>query len=448
MNHIVELLISQTSNLADIPRSNTAIAEWAAVLVFLTILKPRFSKLKTTGIILAFLIVQIAFLELTGGVAVWLWAPCMVGAFLLMLFMCWSCCDIQLTEALYTSVQAFIMAEFAASLEWQITCFWWDGTGPFYISIWLRSILLVYGGVYFVMRMILKHHIPKGEPLNPTKKELITEIIIAILVFSFSNISYLSLKTPFTQAAAFDIYNARTLVDLGGVATLFAHLVVCGEARIRKELDSVHNMLEMQYQQYKLSRDSIDMVNYKYHDLKHQIQILRNEENSEIRNQYLDQMMSEIKNYELQNKTGNQVLDTVLTGKSIYCNKHGITLTCVADGTLLEFMDTMDLCSVFGNALDNAIEAELQIATKEKRLIHVTVTKQHAFVLIRFENYYESDLRIERGKLLTTKNEKEFHGYGIKSIRYIVAKYEGAINISTENNWFDMKILIPLQEVK
>ena len=156
-------------------------------------------------------------------------------------------------------------------------------------------------------------------------------------------------------------------------------------------------------------------------------------------------MEDEIKQYEAQNKTGNKVLDTVLTTKSLYCAKHDITFTCVADGTLLSFMDVMDICSIFGNALDNAIECEMKIADKEKRLIHVTVTKQKNFLLLRFENYCEEKLQYKEGKLITTKKEKEFHGYGIKSIRYTVDKYDGAVSIDTDNNWFDMKILIPVK---
>lgn len=139
------------------------------------------------------------------------------------------------------------------------------------------------------------------------------------------------------------------------------------------------------------------------------------------------------------------MLDTVLTTKSLYCAKHDITFTCVADGTLLSFMDVMDICSIFGNALDNAIECEMKIADKEKRLIHVTVTKQKNFLLLRFENYCEEKLQYKEGKLITTKKEKEFHGYGIKSIRYTVDKYDGAVSIDTDNNWFDMKILIPVK---
>jgi sensor histidine kinase regulating citrate/malate metabolism len=118
----------------------------------------------------------------------------------------------------------------------------------------------------------------------------------------------------------------------------------------------------------------------------------------------------------------------------------------VADGSLLDFMDTMDICSIFGNALDNAIESQLKIPDKEKRLIHVTVTKKKSFLIIRFENYFEGDLSYKEGLLTTTKKEKQFHGYGIKSIRHTVEKYEGAVDIETDHNWFNLRILIPLEE--
>ena len=90
------------------------------------------------------------------------------------------------------------------------------------------------------------------------------------------------------------------------------------------------------------------------------------------------------------------------------------------------------------------MESVLKIPDKDKRLIHVTVSRQKEFLLIRFENYFEQDLQIDRGNLVSTKSDKDFHGYGIKSIRYTVEKYHGAVNIKADNNWFDMKILIPI----
>ena len=134
----------------------------------------------------------------------------------------------------------------------------------------------------------------------------------------------------------------------------------------------------------------------------------------------------------------------MLTGKSIYCEKHQITLTSVVDGKLLNFMDTMDICSIFGNALENAIESVMKIKEKEKRLIHLSVSKQREFLMISIENYYEEELQYSEGELQSTKQEKSQHGFGIKSIQYIVNKYNGALNINAENNWFSLKILMPL----
>jgi len=207
----------------------------------------------------------------------------------------------------------------------------------------------------------------------------------------------------------------------------------------------VQNVLQNQYLQYQQSRESIELINYKYHDLKHQIEVLRKEQDPEKRTAFLNQMENEIKQYELQNKTGNNVLDTVLTSKSLYCDNHGITLTSVVDGKLLDFMETMDICSIFGNALDNAIESVIKLEDKEKRLIHVTVSQQKSFLMIRVENYFEGGLEYAKGQLESTKKEKAFHGYGIKSIRYTVNKYDGAVDIDTKDNWFNLKILIPLK---
>ena len=180
--------------------------------------------------------------------------------------------------------------------------------------------------------------------------------------------------------------------------------------------------------------------------MKHQIEVLRSEEDPQKRNAFLNKMEEEIRLYEVQNKTGNKVLDTVLTSKGLVCAKNDITFTCVADGTLVNFMETADICSIFGNALDNAIECEKKIADKEKRLIHVTVSRQKNFLMIRVENYFEGNLRYKEGALATTKKNKAFHGYGIKSIRYTANKYEGALSISTRDSWFELQVLIPMQE--
>ena len=429
----------------DIPRLYTALAEWSACLIFILTLRPRFDRKRTALIAVGFLAVFSLFLEGTANVVLWMWIPCMLTAFLLMSLFIYFCTRINYKEGVYYTVFAFVIAETGASLEWQIIKFFFSDVSqaPWWIRI--CTLILVYGMVELVIWKLISRHLPADGYLDLSRKDGISSLLIGIFVFAISNMSFVTKDTPFSGAYSREIGNIRTLVDVAGVAMLYSHFLLRCENKVRMELEAVQNVLQNQYQQYKLSRESIEMINYKYHDLKHQIAVLRSESDPEKRNAFLNQMEEEIKQYELQNKTGNSVLDTVLTSKSMYCNKHGITLTSVVDGKLLEFMDVMDICSIFGNALDNAMESVLKISDKEKRLIHVTVSRQKSFLLIRIENYYEGGIEMEEGNLTTTKAEKQFHGYGIKSIRYIVNKYDGAVYINTEDQWFDLKILIPLR---
>ena len=278
-----------------------------------------------------------------------------------------------------------------------------------------------------------------------TNKELIPYVSIGLAVFAISNMGFVFSNTPFNGPYMIQIATVRTLIDFGGVAIIYAYHVQRMDLRVRHELESVQTILHNQYVQYQQSQEAMDIINYKYHDLKHHIMALRTEDNQEKREAYLDQMEEEIRNYEAQNKTGNKVLDTLLTSKNLFCMKNHISMTSVVDGTLFDFMDVMDICSIFGNALDNAIECEKKIKDREKRLIHVSAFAQRNFLIIRFENYCENDLIFDAELPTTTKEDSRFHGYGLKSLRYTVRKYGGEVDINVQDNWFELKILIPME---
>lgn len=429
----------------DIPRIYTAIAEWAVCLIFVSVLRPRYDRKKTVAISTMVLFTQMIFMHFTGNVSLWFWVPCMLIAYFNMTLFIYGTCKTSYWECCYYGFFGFVIAECVASLEWQLLNHFFENVQG--VSWWLQGfcIVVIYGLVVLVMRNLMYGHVPADGYLDINRKDWITALFITVVVFAVSNISFITRDIPFSGDYSKEIANIRTLVDIAGVAMLYAHFVLCCENKVRMELESVQNVLQNQYLQYQQSRESIELINYKYHDLKHQIEVLRKEQDPEKRNAFLNQMENEIKQYELQNKTGNNVLDTVLTSKSLYCDNHGITLTSVVDGKLLDFMETMDICSIFGNALDNAIESVIKLGDKDKRLIHVTVSQQKSFLMIRVENYFEGGLEYANGQLESTKKEKAFHGYGIKSIRYTVNKYDGAVDIDTKDNWFNLRVLIPLE---
>ena len=428
--------------LPDIPRIYTALAEWMACILCMMEVKRRITGWKFVGVSAIALVCQAFFLQITAEVEGIFWIICMAIAVGFMYLFLAFCCEIHWKDAGYYCVRAFVTAEFAASLEWQIDCFsvvmfGWDCT-----FFRLGLLFGIYGLVYFIVWACYRKYENAKEPIQVTGKELLACIIIGLSIFSISNLGFVSVMTPFGGSRATEIFNVRTLVDLGGMAILYAFHVQRVDLRVRHELESMQTILHNQYVQYQQSQEAMDLIHYKYHDLKHHIIALRAQENDQQRAAYLDKMEEEIQNFEAQNRTGNQVLDTLLNAKMLQCMKKDISMTCVVDGTLFSFMDTMDICSIFGNALDNAIEYEEKMEEKEKRLIHVAAVSQKNFLIIRFENYCEEQLELEN--LCSTKGDMNFHGYGLKSLRYTVKKYGGDVNINMENNWFVLKILIPL----
>ena len=427
----------------NIPRLFTALAEWLACMVYICQYQRRFSGPRLWGAALGGLVVQVLWLELTNPLPVPFWIPSMMVAVGLMFGLIYLCCAMDPVSAGYCGVRAFVLAEFAASLEWQLDYFLRDTFSlPWPVSP--VTMAVVYALV-FALAFRLDRHANQGfQALHVRPSELISCAVMGLAAFFISNLSFVTANTPFSSLYARDIYNVRTLVDLAGVVILFAYHVQRCRLYTTRELGAIKNILQNQYVQYRQSRESIDLINRKYHDLKHQIAVLRAEENPQQRAAFLDKMEEEIQHYEAQNKTGNPVLDTVLTGKSLYCAKHQIKLTCVADGAALDFMDVMDICTIFGNLLDNAIEYELTIPDKEQRLIHLEVSTRKGFVLIRCENYFQGTLVCQDGLPRTTKQDSDYHGYGLKSIRYTARKYGGNLSLEGGDGWFVATLLFPI----
>ena len=432
-------------NVEDIPKIYTALAEWVSCLIFVLVMKKRWEKWKTAGILAVFLAVFCVLQYYIGVWTVAFWIPAMACAMLLMCLCIGLCCEITASAAVLCFSVAFMAAEFVASVEWQIFSFLAAldyGNLPCEIALFLLFYVGLFTGLYF----LVKRYFSDADSRNVSWQEAAASVMMSVAAFLISNISYVYPNTPFSSSLPASIFYIRTLVDFSGVLILFLQQERWREMNMKKEMDAVNSILHRQYEQYNLSKENIETINRKYHDLKHQIGVIRAERDSEKREQYLAEMEEEIKTYEAQNKTGNQVLDTILTGKHLYCVQHDINFTCVADGHLLDGMNVMDICTIFGNALDNAIEYEEKIEDKKKRLIRVAVYSQNQFTIIRVENYCEVQLTQGDNLPETTKKNKEYHGYGLKSIRTMAEKYGGSMTVRTEDDWFYLRVLIPKTE--
>ncbi len=128
-------------------------------------------------------------------------------------------------------------------------------------------------------------------------------------------------------------------------------------------------VLHRQYEQYKRSKEGINLINRRYHELKVQLARIRRSRTRPSRTPPLPPWSRNIRQYEAENKTGNPVLDTLLTAKTMECQQENITITSVADGRMLGFLTIRELCTIVGVALDNAIAAVRAEPDPEKRLV-------------------------------------------------------------------------------
>jgi Signal transduction histidine kinase regulating citrate/malate metabolism len=216
------------------------------------------------------------------------------------------------------------------------------------------------------------------------------------------------------------------------------------KSSIRNELDTINYLWKRQKEQYNLAKENIQIINQKCHDLKHQISALRLMSQEDKKNDFLKEIENSVDIYNSIINTQNEALDVILTEKSLYCQTNSIHINCVADGSQMDYISPVDLYTILGNALDNAIESVIKIKNKDKRFIDVIIHVKQRFLVINIINPFEDNLKFENGLPLSTKPNNGYHGYGLKSIRHTISKYDGYMTIDEKDNCFTLSILIPL----
>lgn len=210
----------------------------------------------------------------------------------------------------------------------------------------------------------------------------------------------------------------------------------------RIEFSQKEQLWEKTKLRYEMSKESIAVVNQHYHDMKHQLMILSTMSDEDKRKAKLQDMESKIAAYDAVVRTGNEYLDTVLTEKKLTCQSNQISMSCIADGSQLAFMDELDLYTLFGNALDNAIEANRKISNVHERWISVQIQNKKGILLVEIVNPYEGSLVYDSNHMpVTSKQDTGSHGFGTKSMKNIVEHYGGQMVIKTEQNKYLLRMI-------
>ena len=228
------------------------------------------------------------------------------------------------------------------------------------------------------------------------------------------------------------LYTATNYILLISIADL---------ARYRQDNEEMQKFIANKMQYYQMSRDGIASLQIKCHDLKHQIATIRSKAGKESFEKYIDRLEDSIIEYGTVVECGNETINIVLTEKNILCQTCGVKFSYLIDGSLFNFMTEMELFSLFGNALDNALEGCNKVTDPEKRVISLKANALNGMVVLHVENYFEAPLNMVDDMPVTTKDGAG-HGFGLRSIREIAEKYDGIASVVAEGNIFRLTVVL------
>ena len=269
-------------------------------------------------------------------------------------------------------------------------------------------------------------------------------IVLAVILLAFSEFSnkYLFAADPYAHTGPTLIY-FRLYDIVFGLVTLYMLYNLIARYTLEMEQTAMQAIARQRSAQYAFSQELMDTINIKSHDIKKQIKYLRREDVD--REDLFQELETLTDSFDTTFHSSNEALNTVLSEKGMICYRNSIPFSFVASGEGLDFMRDLDIYTLFANLLDNAIEASLLLPA-EKRSIQIIIKRQDGFLSIHEENYFSGTVYEQDGQLLTTKADKRYHGFGVRSMWQIVEHYDGSIVFKPEDNIFKVNILLPVPE--
>lgn len=299
--------------------------------------------------------------------------------------------------------------------------------------------IMIAVAVYAAAYLLLGRQIRKGQNLDLNKMLHFILLSAAVMI----EIVLCGLMRAYWTLPANRVITACSMILLfiSTVALLELQFSLLRYKSLARDYDILNQLLRKEQSHYKLSKNIINSINQKCHDMRHQIHVIGT--NERINTKALEEMNSALDVYDIICKTGNTALDVILSEKIIYCKANHIILTCMADGEKLDFMSETDIYSLLGNILENAINAVSELS-EEQRSIELTIATRDSLLSISTRNAYAGVITMDGDLPVTQSSDTENHGIGTKSIQMIVQKYGGVVNFLANDGTFIVNILFPL----
>ncbi|GAA0864844.1 sensor histidine kinase [Paraclostridium tenue] len=227
--------------------------------------------------------------------------------------------------------------------------------------------------------------------------------------------------------------------------SLFINSIKSEKEKIKTQF--LNEKLDMQYKYYIMVKDSQEKMRQVYHDMNNHIKNIKSLKNSsEEVNKYINNIEDAVKETKNIYTTGNLLLDIILNEKSEDCIKNNIDFNVGINFSKCEFIEMIDISSIFSNLIDNAIEACNKIDDSNiEKYITIKSTFIKGYYVLRCENSKTNKVIIKNNKIFTSKKDKFLHGVGLESIKSSLKKYNGELKIKDSEYKFIATIYIPIE---
>lgn len=275
-----------------------------------------------------------------------------------------------------------------------------------------------------------------------------------ILIFYFVQAIHIDNKNYYLFTLFPKIYSAVPFVSMGLLVTLILNAHIFKKTLQIKEIEQKNLLME---QQFKLQINHSKNIEGLYsgirsvkHDMSNHLLCLKSlAENGKIEEikKYLYTLGQTIDKLDYKIKTGNTISDAIINEKYNIAKTENIEFTCDFILPKELILDSVDLCIILSNCLDNAIEACMNIQDKTiDRKISITSYIQDLYLIIEISNTTAYKPKYKNNILISSKEDKLNHGIGISNIETIVEKYNGILDIISEKNKFTLNIMLKVKD--
>lgn len=269
---------------------------------------------------------------------------------------------------------------------------------------------------------------------------IILNLLSAILIFATI---YKTTQSVTDFALDFVIALISSSILILNIFFMWLIIRVSKDSNLRAENKCIKENIQLQHQYYLNMQESQMKVKKLYHDMKNHMICI---ENLYGKNEYVESINNQLKECNSIFNTNNMILDIILNDKKRICESKGIDLIADINFKECNFIDSADVCSIFSNMIDNAIEACENIEDNGiSKKINIKGTIVKSLYIIKCENPKNNIIKLKSGKILTNKKDKFLHGIGISSMKNSIEKYNGNLEVNDLNTRFLINICIPLK---